>query len=79
VSNLSRFRRLFNSVSAFALILPPIFFAYAQAESVPAIRDAIEYGFRRFFNIHQESMVFQTVAAISTIESSLPASAITRW
>lgn len=67
MSNSSRFRRLFNSVSAFALILPPIFFAYAQAESIPAIQDAIEYAFRRFFNVHQESMVFQTIAAVSAV------------
>jgi len=63
---LCRFRRLFNSASAFALILPPIFLAYSQAESIPAIREAIEYAFRRLFNVHVESMVFQSIVSLPT-------------
>ena len=58
---------MFNSASAFTLILPPIFLAYAQAESIPAIRDAVEYAFKTLFNVHQESLVFQTIAASSAI------------
>lgn len=62
-----RFRRLFLSATAFALILPPIFKAYSQAEHVPAVRDAVEYTFKRFFNIHQEPLVYQTVVRVTFI------------
>ncbi|GBE83781.1 hypothetical protein SCP_0508370 [Sparassis crispa] len=61
----TRFKRLFISGGGYSLFMPAIFKTYCEAEFNAGIRAAIEYGVNRFYALHQESFVFQSIDVIS--------------
>lgn len=63
----TRFRRLFTSAGGYTLFMPAVFKVYAEAGLNSAIRLAVEYAINRFYALHQESFVFQTLDILSVI------------
>ena len=68
----TRFRRLFTSGRGYSLFMPAVIKVYTQSESHPGIRMAIEYAVNRFYALHQEAFIFQTVDIVGHLVS-LPA------
>ncbi|KAI0219361.1 hypothetical protein L0F63_000602 [Massospora cicadina] len=58
-----QFRRLFNLKSGYALFIEALFQAYFTARD-PRIRDGILYAVALFFNLHQESFMFQMLGSL---------------
>ena len=69
----TRFRRLMSSGTGFVLFLPTLIKVYCEAEGDPGIREAVEYAFHRFFAVHEEIFVYQTLQVVSGIISQLSA------
>ncbi|KAI0077367.1 hypothetical protein K474DRAFT_1751763 [Panus rudis PR-1116 ss-1] len=65
----TRFRRLFMSGGGYTTFMPAVMKAYVEGEHNPGIRGAIEYAVSRFFALHQESFVFQSLDVITPIAS----------
>ncbi|KAI0066892.1 hypothetical protein BV25DRAFT_1820006 [Artomyces pyxidatus] len=63
----TRFRRIFTSGGAYTLFMPAIMKIYAEAERHQGIRAAIEFATNRFYALHQEAFVFQTLDVLSQI------------
>ncbi|KAI0792519.1 hypothetical protein C8Q75DRAFT_714346 [Abortiporus biennis] len=63
----TRFRRLFTSGGGYTLFMPAVVKAYVEAEYHPGIRGAIEYACSRFYALHQDSFVFQTMDVLSHV------------
>src|SRR5712672_1129101 len=63
----ARFHRLFTSGGSYTLFIPALFMVYAEAESNEGVRRAIEYSINRFYAVHQEAFVFQTLNMLSHI------------
>ncbi|KAI0266517.1 hypothetical protein BC834DRAFT_823723 [Gloeopeniophorella convolvens] len=61
----TRFHRLFTSGGGYTLFMPVLFKVYAQSESDDGVRRAIEYGINRFYALHQDAFVFQTLNVLS--------------
>ena len=62
-----RFHRLFTSGGSYTLFIPALFMVYAEAESNEGVRRAIEYSINRFYAVHREAFVFQTLNMLSHI------------
>ncbi|KAG8934319.1 hypothetical protein FRC02_010176 [Tulasnella sp. 418] len=67
----TRFRRLFVSKSGFTLFMPSLLKVYCEAEYQPSVRDAIEYAVSRFYALHKETFVFQTLEVASHLLAQL--------
>ncbi|KAF8636927.1 hypothetical protein AX17_003178 [Amanita inopinata Kibby_2008] len=67
----TRFRRLFMSGGAYMLFMPAILKIYSESERHPGIRLAIEYAIDRFYALHQDAFIFQSLDAISRL-ATLP-------
>ncbi|KAG5646355.1 hypothetical protein DXG03_003678 [Asterophora parasitica] len=67
----TRFRRLFTSGGGFALFMPAILKVYTEFQSHQGIKLAIEYAVNRFYALHQEAFVFQTLDILAHI-TALP-------
>ncbi|KAK7685921.1 hypothetical protein QCA50_010730 [Cerrena zonata] len=63
----TRFRRFFTSGGGYTLFMPAVMKAYVEADRHPGIRNAIEYAASRFYALHQETFVFQTLDVITPI------------
>lgn len=63
----TRFRRFFTSGGGYTLFMPAVIKAYVEADRHPGIRNAIEYAASRFYALHQETFVFQTLDIITPI------------
>ncbi|RDB29723.1 hypothetical protein Hypma_014167 [Hypsizygus marmoreus] len=63
----TRFRRLFTSGGGYALFMPAVIKVYAQSELHSGIKLAVEYAVNRFYALHQESFVFQTLDILAHI------------
>jgi Protein UNC80 len=74
----TRFRRLFTSAGGYTLFMPAVFKVYAEAGEGSAVRLAVEYAINRFYALHQEAFVFQTLDVISLVILTPDASDITR-
>ena len=61
---------MFISGGAYALFMPAIIKTYCEAERHPGIRAAIEYAVNRFYALHQESFVFQSLDVVSRMMMS---------
>lgn len=57
----TRFRRLFTSGGGYTLFMPVVVKVYTENETDPGIRLAIDYAINRFYALHNESFVFQTL------------------
>ncbi|KAH8829295.1 hypothetical protein DL96DRAFT_1597550 [Flagelloscypha sp. PMI_526] len=56
-----RFRRLFTSGGSYALFMPAVLKVYAEAQPSSGIRLAIEYASVRFYALHRDAFIFQTL------------------
>jgi len=63
----TRFRRLFTSGGGYTLFMPSLVKLYIEAPSHPGIRTAIEYATSRFYALHKESFLFQSIDTIGQI------------
>ncbi|OCH88423.1 hypothetical protein OBBRIDRAFT_734457 [Obba rivulosa] len=63
----TRFRRLFISGGGYTLFMPALLKTYCESDSNPVIRGAIEYAANRFYSLHQESFVFQSLDIVSQV------------
>ena len=63
----ARFHRLFNSGGGYTLFIPALFMVYAEAESNEGVRRAIEYSINRFYAVHREAFVVQTLNMLSHV------------
>ncbi|GLB42281.1 putative ion transmembrane transport [Lyophyllum shimeji] len=67
----TRFRRLFTSGGGYALFMPAVLKAYTESQSHSGIKLAIEYAVNRFYALHQEAFVFQTLDILAHV-TALP-------
>ncbi|KAJ7118682.1 hypothetical protein C8R43DRAFT_1035902 [Mycena crocata] len=65
----TRFRRLFTTGGGYTLFIPVLFKVYTESELHSGIRLAIEYAFNRFYALHKEAFVFQSIDAMAAIMS----------
>ncbi|KAJ7741945.1 hypothetical protein DFH07DRAFT_980971 [Mycena maculata] len=65
----TRFRRLFTTGGGYTLFIPILIKVYTQSEFHNGIRLAIEYAFNRFYALHREAFIFQSVDAMASIFS----------
>ncbi|KAF7326044.1 RRM domain-containing protein [Mycena kentingensis (nom. inval.)] len=65
----TRFRRLFTSGGGFTLFVPVLIKVYTESEHHSGIRLAIEYAFSRFYALHREAFVFQSVDSMAGVMS----------
>jgi hypothetical protein len=63
----TRFQRLFTSGGGYTLFMPALVKLYIEAPSHPGIRTAIEYATSRFYALHKESFLFQSIDTIGQI------------
>ena len=63
----TRFQRLFKSGGGYSLFMPALIKVYVEAPSHPGIRTAIEYAASRFYALHKESFLFQSIDSIGQI------------
>ena len=63
----TRFRRLFTSGGGYTLFMPVLVKVYAQSEHHTGIKLAIEYAVNRFYALHQEAFVFQSLDIIAHV------------
>ncbi|KIK93408.1 hypothetical protein PAXRUDRAFT_145141 [Paxillus rubicundulus Ve08.2h10] len=61
----TRFRRLFTSGGGYPLFMVVIVKTYAEQECHHGIRQAIEYAASRFYALHQEAFLFQTLDVVA--------------
>ncbi|KAG5351484.1 hypothetical protein C0989_006338 [Termitomyces sp. Mn162] len=67
----TRFRRLFTSGGGYVLFMPVLLKVYTESQGRTGIKLAIEYGVNRFYALHQESFVFQTLDILAHV-TALP-------
>jgi hypothetical protein len=60
----TRFRRMFTSGGGYGLFMPALIKVYTESEGHLGIRLAIEYAINRFYALHQDIFLFQTLDAI---------------
>ncbi|KAJ6614617.1 hypothetical protein B0H10DRAFT_2165084 [Mycena sp. CBHHK59/15] len=65
----TRFRRLFTTGGGYTLFIPVLVKVYTESEMHNGIRLAIEYAFNRFYALHREAFVFQSVDSLAAIMS----------
>ncbi|CAL1699709.1 unnamed protein product [Somion occarium] len=66
----TRFRRFFTSGGGYTLFMPAVMKVYIEADHHPGIRNAIEYAASRFFALHQDTFVFQTLDVMTPVVTS---------
>ncbi|KAK7044859.1 RRM domain-containing protein [Favolaschia claudopus] len=65
----TRFRRLFTSGGGYTLFIPVLIKIYTESELHDGIRLAIEYTFNRFYALHKDAFVFQSIDSMAAIMS----------
>jgi hypothetical protein len=63
----TRFRRLFISGGGYTLFMPMVIKVYSESEKHNGIRLAIEYAVNRFYALHREAFVFQTLDIVAHV------------
>ncbi|KAH7923448.1 hypothetical protein BV22DRAFT_1015390 [Leucogyrophana mollusca] len=66
----TRFRRLFTSGGGYPLFMPMVAKVYSEQEHHLGIRHAIEYATNRFYALHQEVFLFQTLEVVAHVIQS---------
>ncbi|KAJ7032008.1 hypothetical protein C8F04DRAFT_670996 [Mycena alexandri] len=65
----TRFRRLFTTGGGYTLFIPVLIKVYTESEAHSGIRLAIEYAFNRFYALHKEAFVFQSIDSMAAVMS----------
>ncbi|KAL1746036.1 hypothetical protein HDZ31DRAFT_81537 [Schizophyllum fasciatum] len=63
----TRFRRLFTSGGGYTMFMPALLRIYTENEVNSGIRSAIDYAADRFWALHREVFIFQTLDVISHV------------
>jgi hypothetical protein len=63
----ARFRRLFTSGGGYALFMPALAKIYADFHQRTDVTLAIEYAVHRFYTLHREAFLFQSLDAIALV------------
>ncbi|KAF7319127.1 RRM domain-containing protein [Mycena chlorophos] len=63
----TRFRRMFTSGGGYTLFVPVLIKVYAESELHAGIRLAIEYAFSRFYALHREAFIFQSIDSMAAV------------
>src|SRR5688572_18870373 len=63
----ARFRRLFSAGGGYSMFMPIIARVYTENPSHNGIRLAIEYAVNRFYALHKEAFLFQSLDAIGQV------------
>ncbi|KAH7103728.1 hypothetical protein BKA62DRAFT_696288 [Auriculariales sp. MPI-PUGE-AT-0066] len=74
-----RFRRMFSGSSAFNLLMGPLIKVYCEATEQRAIRRAIEYAMSRFYQIHEDVLIYQVLDMASNMAGHPTAKSILPW
>ena len=61
----TRFRRIFSAHSGFEIIMPAILKVYCERWDHSGIRAAIEYTVHRFYAVHENGFIFQSLEVLS--------------
>ncbi|ORX80739.1 hypothetical protein K493DRAFT_362106, partial [Basidiobolus meristosporus CBS 931.73] len=67
INSATKFERMFKSNRCYFLILPALFRSYCEAKTTETIRSSIEYAWGRFYEIHEESFIFQVMGSLVPI------------
>lgn len=60
----TRFRRLFTSRTAYTLFFPALMKVYTESVQHAGIRQAIEYAVNRFYALHKEAFLYQSLGVV---------------
>ncbi|TFY79915.1 hypothetical protein EWM64_g4095 [Hericium alpestre] len=63
----TRFRRIFTSGGGYTLFMAALVKVYVESEGNQGIRYAIEFAAHRFYALHQEAFVFQSLSVIAQV------------
>ncbi|TRM62239.1 hypothetical protein BD626DRAFT_548631 [Schizophyllum amplum] len=63
----TRFRRLFTSGGGYTMFMPALLKVYTENEANSGIRGAIDYAGDRFWALHREVFIFQTLDVMSHV------------
>ncbi|KDR72729.1 hypothetical protein GALMADRAFT_228996 [Galerina marginata CBS 339.88] len=63
-----RFQRLFTTEAGYTLFMPALVKVYVENPSRPGVRGAIEYAISRFYVLHKEAFLYQTVIAVGQLD-----------
>ncbi|KAJ3513514.1 hypothetical protein NLJ89_g2905 [Agrocybe chaxingu] len=63
----TRFRRLFMTGGGYTLFMPALVKVYTEKPLHPGIRLAIEYAVSRFYALHKEAFLYQSVSTIGQL------------
>ncbi|KAF8905252.1 hypothetical protein CPB84DRAFT_1814223 [Gymnopilus junonius] len=63
----TRFRRLFTTGHGYTLFMNALIKVYAENPSHPGIRTAIEYAISRFYALHKDSFLYQSISTIGQL------------
>ncbi|CAG8478616.1 21100_t:CDS:10 [Rhizophagus irregularis] len=64
---ITRFRRLFDTNRGYSIFIPALFKVFCESEKIPPIRSAITFAWYKFFQVHGESFIFQTLGSLTPI------------
>ncbi|KAK9765560.1 hypothetical protein K7432_006009 [Basidiobolus ranarum] len=67
INTATKFERMFKSSRGYFLFLPALFRSYCEAKTTETIRSSIEYAWGRFYEIHEESFIFQAMGSLIPI------------
>ncbi|KDR79961.1 hypothetical protein GALMADRAFT_242128 [Galerina marginata CBS 339.88] len=63
----TRFRRLFTTGGGYTLFMPALVKVYTEKPSHPGIRGAVEYAISRFYALHKEAFLYQSINTIGQL------------
>ncbi|CAG8564091.1 484_t:CDS:10 [Funneliformis caledonium] len=64
---ITRFRRLFDNNRGYSIFIPALFKVFCESEKIPPIRLAITFVWYKFFQVHGESFIFQTLGSLTPL------------
>ncbi|RIA93880.1 hypothetical protein C1645_873837 [Glomus cerebriforme] len=64
---ITRFRRLFDTNRGYSIFIPALFKVFCESEKIPPIRSAITFAWYKFFQVHGESFIFQTLGSLTPL------------
>jgi hypothetical protein len=64
---ITRFRRLFDTNRGYSIFIPALFKVFCESEKIPSIKSAITFTWYKFFQVHGESFIFQTLGSLTPL------------
>ncbi|CAI2174454.1 19165_t:CDS:10 [Funneliformis geosporum] len=78
---ITRFRRLFDNNRGYSIFIPALFKVFCESEKIPPIRLAITFVWCKFFQVHGESFIFQTLGSLTPLilKGSTKSTKVGQW